>query len=343
MHFPENIPENASFLRKEGIYMIRVDLITGFLGSGKTTFIKKYAQYWISQGEKVGILENDYGAVNVDMLLLQSLRGQSCELEMVAGGCDADCHRRRFKTKLISMAMTGYNRVIIEPSGLFDMDEFFDALREEPLENWYEIGSVITVLEAKRDKNLSETEEYFLLSQLFNAGTILLSKQDKASPGDLAETMEYLAEASQKLGTRRALTDLVVDKPWEALEPSDYEAMAASGYQLSSYVKKLTSIEEAGFMTVYLLEHGMREDTLRALVAKLYSDETYGQVHRIKGFFLDEAGSWYELNATRAELSIEPIPVGQEVLIIIGHNLDEDGIKTKIANSYGNEERNPVI
>ena len=106
---------------------IKIDLITGFLGSGKTTFIRKYVEYLIKNGERVGILENDYGAVNVDMMLLSDLRGPSCEIEMIAGGCCYDCHVRRFKTKLISMAMSGYTRVIVEPSGIFDTDEFFEA------------------------------------------------------------------------------------------------------------------------------------------------------------------------------------------------------------------------
>ena len=114
--------------------MVKIDLITGFLGSGKTTFIKKYAKYLIDSGKNIGILENDYGAVNVDMMLLQDLMGDQCELEMVSGGCDKDCHRRRFKTKLIAMGMCGYDRVIVEPSGIFDVDEFFDALREDPLD-----------------------------------------------------------------------------------------------------------------------------------------------------------------------------------------------------------------
>ena len=109
--------------------MIKIDLITGFLGSGKTTFLKKYAAYLLDQGLHIGILENDYGAVNVDMMLLQNIQGENCDLFMVAGGCDPDCHKRRFKTKLISMGMTGYDRVIIEPSGIFDMDEFFDGKR----------------------------------------------------------------------------------------------------------------------------------------------------------------------------------------------------------------------
>ena len=91
----------------------------------------------------------DHGAVNVDMPLLQELRAGACELEMLAGGCDADCHRRRFRTKLIAMGMSGYDRVLIEPSGVFDMDEFFDTLREAPLDRWYEPGNVLTVVDAR--------------------------------------------------------------------------------------------------------------------------------------------------------------------------------------------------
>ena len=57
--------------------MISIDLITGFLGSGKTTFIKKYAKYLIDQGKNIGILENDFGAVNVDAMLLQEILGDN--------------------------------------------------------------------------------------------------------------------------------------------------------------------------------------------------------------------------------------------------------------------------
>ena len=114
--------------------MIKIDLITGFLGSGKTSFLKIYARYLIGKGHKIGILVNDYGAVNVDTMLLSELEGDNCGLESVAGACDSDCHQRRFKTKLIALAMSGYDRVLIEPSGVFDVDEFFDSLYEEPHE-----------------------------------------------------------------------------------------------------------------------------------------------------------------------------------------------------------------
>ncbi len=76
-----------------------------------------------------------------------------------------------FKTKLIAMGMCGYDRVIVvEPSGIFDVDEFFDALREEPLDRWYEVGNVIAIVDANLEEHLSEEAEYILASEVANAG-----------------------------------------------------------------------------------------------------------------------------------------------------------------------------
>lgn len=84
----------------------------------------QYAEHLIQQGQRIAILENDFGAVNVDMVMLQDLKCENCQLEMIAGGGDPCCHKRRFKTQLISLGMQHFDRVIIEPSGIFDMDEF---------------------------------------------------------------------------------------------------------------------------------------------------------------------------------------------------------------------------
>ncbi len=149
---------------------VKIDLITGFLGAGKTTFLLRYARYLLAQGQKLGILVYDHGAMNVDLPLLNGLRGENCELETLAGGCGPDCHRRRFRTRLIAMAMCGYDRVVIEPSGVFDMDEFFDTLQEAPLDRQYELGSVIAVVDAKTDGDFSPEEDFFLASQTACAG-----------------------------------------------------------------------------------------------------------------------------------------------------------------------------
>jgi len=177
--------------------MVKIDLITGFLGSGKTTFIKKYAKYLIDNGVNIGILENDYGAVNVDMMLLKDLEGENCELEMIAGGCDAECHRRRFRTKLIAMGMCGYDRVIVEPSGIYDVDEFFDVLRDDPIDRWYEIGNVITVVDAKLEPELSDQADYLLASEAANAGCIVLSRSQEAEDEEIENTVAHLNHAVQ--------------------------------------------------------------------------------------------------------------------------------------------------
>ena len=156
--------------------MVQVDLITGFLGSGKTTFLRKYVQYLVAQGHNVCILENDFGAVNVDAMLLQDLIGDNCDLETISGGCDCDTHQRRMRTKLISMAMRGFDRVVIEPSGIFDVDEFYDILRDEPLDRWYRLGSVIAIVDAKLESELSPQADYLLASEAASAGLVVMSR-----------------------------------------------------------------------------------------------------------------------------------------------------------------------
>ena len=147
----------------------------------KTTFLRRYAAWWAEQGVKVCVLENDFGAVNVDAMLLQDLEAQGVELETISGGCDCDTHQRRMRTKLISMAMRGFERVIVEPSGIFDVDEFFDVLRDEPLDRWYQLGNVIAIVDALLPEELSPQAEYILASESAWAGSVLLSRCQLAS------------------------------------------------------------------------------------------------------------------------------------------------------------------
>ena len=305
--------------------MIKVDLITGFLGSGKTTFLKKYARYFMSQGKRVGILENDYGAVNVDMLLLNELRGENCELEMVAGGCDADCHRRRFKTKLIAMAMSGYDRVIIEPSGIFDVDEFFDVIREEPLDRWYDTGNVITIVDARLEDNLSEDSDFFLASQIANAGSIVLSRTQLTNQAHIDATISHLKKASELANLKIDVDSLLFTKSWDDLTDADFEKLTNCSYASRSYIKKITT-DDSGYKTVYFLELPLSKDNLESKISTLMTDSTFGDVLRAKGFF-KEQDSWYQFNATRNEFELTEMPVGQEVFIVIGENLSEAKIK----------------
>ena len=303
--------------------MVKIDLITGFLGSGKTTFIKKYARYLLGQGLNIGILENDFGAVNVDMMLLKDLEGDHCELEMVSGGCDADCHRRRFKTKLIAMGMCGYDRVIVEPSGIFDMDEFFDILREEPLDQWYEIGSVIAVVDVGLDCGQSEAADYLLASEAAGAGCIVLSKVKNVSAEQTEAVKAHLEQAMKKVGCRRSLFGHIIASDWEQFTEEDYQRLMNCGYEPASYRKTDAA---AAFDSLFFMNLELTAEELKERTARLFEEPGCGHILRVKGFVKAEDGRWLELNATRREQTLAVSPDGQEVLIVIGEQLSKETI-----------------
>ena len=309
--------------------MVKIDLITGFLGSGKTTFIKKYAKYLIDQGLNIGILENDFGAVNVDMMLLQDIAGEKCTLEMVAGGCDKDCHRRRFRTKLIAMGMCGYDRVLIEPSGIFDMDEFFDALHESPLDRWYEIGNVITVVDAMLEENLSEDAEFILASEVANAGIVLLSKAQEAAETDIERTKAHLNKAMEFVHCDRRFGKEIFAKDWNKLSDADFKRIQSAGYVGADYEKKDIAEEDA-FQSLYFMNLTMPVEKLEEKVKQIFNDKECGNIFRIKGFMQLKPDQWIELNATHQNITIQPIKKGQEIFIVIGEKLNKEKITTNL-------------
>lgn len=302
----------------------KVDLVTGFLGAGKTTFIKKYARYLIDKGCKIGVLENDFGAVNVDMLLLQDLLSDNCDLEMVSAA-DKDCHRRRFKTKLIAMGMRGLDRVIVEPSGIYEADEFFDVLREEPLDNWYEIGSVITIADACLDTNLSEASDYLLASQLSEAGIVLMSRCQEASQQEMADTLEHLAAVQKKFRCHRMTKPEIIMKDWSELTDDDMEKIANCGYEPDSY-EKLWFDQDKAYTSLYFMNMKLPDNAMEETIRKLMSDRDCGKIFRVKGFMQNEEGKWLEFNATHKNITVQHIERGQAVFIVIGEGLDKERI-----------------
>lgn len=313
--------------------MVKIDLITGFLGSGKTTFIKKYAQYLLDRGFNIGILENDFGAVNVDMMMLQELRGDRCELEMISGGCDKETHRRRFRTKLISMGMCGYDRVLVEPSGIYDIDEFFDVLRDEPLDRWYEIGSVITVVDATLNEHLSEASEFLLASETADAGCVFLTRMDLASPETADSVKAHLNRALETNGCKRKLGKEVIAKSWDEMTQTDFEQIMNSGYRTEICRKPDYDVEEV-FRSLYFLDLHKTSEELRSIAKCLLSDTACGHIFRIKGFANENEG-WTEINAARNEITIRPVQEGQDVLIVIGEHLQKEKIESIIYTTPG--------
>ena len=263
------------------------------------------------------------------MMLLQDIAGEKCTWEMVAGGCDKDCHRRRFRTKLIAMGMCGYDRVLIEPSGIFDMDEFFDALHESPLDRWYEIGNVITVVDAMLEENLSEDAEFILASEVANAGIILLSKVQKAAETDIERTKAHLNKAMESVHCDRRFEKEIFAKDWNKLSDADFKKIQSAGYVGADYEKKDIAEEDA-FQSLYFMNLTMPVEKLEEKVKQIFNDKECGNIFRIKGFMQTKSDQWIELNATHQNITIQPIKEGQEIFIVIGEKLNKEKITTNL-------------
>ena len=270
--------------------MVQVDLITGFLGAGKTTFLRRYAAWWAGQGVKVCVLENDFGAVNVDAMLLQDLEAQGVELETI--------------------------------SGIFDVDEFFDVLRDEPLDRWYQLGNVIAIVDAFLPEELSPQAEYILASESAWAGSVLLSRCQLASEAQKQGAEAHLARALEACKCSRKFgPEEIIARDWADLTADDMARIAKCGYRQAS-CEKLHFDEHDAFTSAYFLELGLPRAQLEKNIPSLFTDPACGRVLRVKGFVEDD-GRWYELNAAAAGLTAAPIPQGQQVLIVIGEGLDK--------------------
>ena len=310
--------------------MVQVDLITGFLGAGKTTFLRRYVRWLVAQGHNVCILENDFGAVNVDAMLVQDLLGPGCDIETVSGGCDCDTHQRRMRTKLIAMAMRGFDRVVVEPSGIFDVDEFFDILRDDPLDRWYTIGNVIAVVDAFLPEELSPQAEYLLASETLNAGCILLSRAQLAEPARQQAACAHLERALEAAhASRRFAPEEIMTKDWNAFTEADLAQIASCGYRQAS-CEKLHFDEHEAFSSLCFLEQHLTLEELKAAADRLFHTPDCGRVLRVKGFAPTTEGGWLELNATAAGQTLAPIPQGQDVLIVIGEELKKEAVAAQL-------------
>ena len=206
------------------------------------------------------------------------------------------------------------------------VDDFLDALNEDPLDKWYQIGNVITVVNAKLESELSDMSEYLLASEAAHAGAVVLSRAEEATKEEIKATVTHLNRALEKVRCDRRLDQEIIRKGSLALTDEDFAKLQQCGYVQENY-QKMDFTEENSFDTVYVMERQMPVEKILAGMKKIFADPSCGAVFRIKGFMQEENGSWIEGNATRHELKKQPIKEGQEILIVIGEGLQEAAIR----------------
>lgn len=140
--------------------------------------------------------------------------------------------------------------------------------------------------------------------------------------------------------SRRFAPEEIITKDWARLTDADLAAIAACGCRQAS-CEKLHFDEHEAFSSLCFLEQHLTLQQLQAAADHLFADAACGHVLRVKGFAPDPQGTtgWLELNATAAGRTLEPIPQGQDVLIVIGEGLDKAAIEARLKAEFSTQKQ----
>ena len=171
--------------------MTKIDIISGFLGAGKTTFIKKLLKEAIA-GEKVVLIENEFGEIGIDGGFLQDA---GIEIREMNSGCIC-CSLVGDFGKSLAEVLNTYtpDRVIIEPSGVGKLSDVMKAVCDVAGEIDVKLNGSITVVDAQKCKMYMKNFGEFFNNQIENAGMIVLSRTDVANADKVAQAVEMIRE-----------------------------------------------------------------------------------------------------------------------------------------------------
>ena len=169
--------------------MVKIDIISGFLGAGKTTLIKKLLKDGF-QGEQVVLIENEFGEIGIDGGFLKEAGIQIREMN---SGCICCSLVGDFGTSLKEV-FTKYNpdRILIEPSGVGKLSDVIKAVQGVQDEVDIKLNSYTTVVDAKKCKMYMKNFGEFFDNQIQYAGAIIMSRTDIATEKKVQESLELL-------------------------------------------------------------------------------------------------------------------------------------------------------
>ncbi len=201
--------------------MTRIDVISGFLGAGKTTLIKKLLDETF-KGEKIVLIENEFGEIGIDGGFLKDAGVQITEMN---SGCIC-CSLVGDFGQALKQVINDYapDRVIIEPSGVGKLSDVAKAVVHAGEEVPMELGSAVAVVNAPRCKVCLKNFGEFFTDQVEHAGTILLSRTQTMTAEKVAEVVELLRQHNP--------TAPIITTPWDQLT-ADQICSAMEGHTLA--------------------------------------------------------------------------------------------------------------
>ncbi len=327
--------------------MTKVDIISGFLGAGKTTFIKQLIDQ-VFAGEKLVLIENEFGEIGIDGGFLKDAGVQINELN---SGCIC-CTLVGDFTKALKQVIDDYapDRVMIEPSGVGKLSDIVKAVEKVKEIADIEIDGRITVVDGKKAKMYMKNFGEFFKDQVAHASTIVISRTQLMTDAQVEDCVHMLREENPDA--------TIISTPWSQLSKDAIKRALDHGTELedlleTKYADQYASSEEEeeeeehhhhhdhehhhhhhdheghdadDIFTSWGKEtaHKYTDEELDLIVKGLSEAEGYGTILRAKGIISMADGSWKQFDLVPEEYELrdsDPDYTGR--ICVIGTDLNE--------------------
>ena len=202
--------------------MTKVDIISGFLGAGKTTLISKLLKEALKD-EQVVLIENEFGEIGIDGGFLKD---SGVEIREMNSGCICCSLVGDFGTSLKEVVDKYHpDRIIIAPSGVGKLSDVIKAVKDLHIENEIRLNSASTVADASKVKVYMKNFGEFFNNQIEHAGTIILSRTQNVSEDKLKKAIELIRTVNENAH--------IITTPWDDLE----------GTQILGAMENVTNLE----------------------------------------------------------------------------------------------------
>lgn len=329
---------------------MKIDIISGFLGAGKTTLIKRLLKTRITN-EQVVLIENEFGEVSVDTDFLADTK---IEIKELSQGCICCSLFGDFSKSLNEVVERFHpDRIVIEPSGVGKLSDIIHAVCDAGLEA--NLNSLVCMVDASKAKLYSKNFGEFFLDQIKAAHTIILTRTEKVTEEKVGEALEIIRNHNENavvvttpllqlqdeelLTAYEGVTDNFMQELIHSLEIDhhhDHEEECGCGHHHHDHEEEcgcghhhhhhdadeiFTSV---GFETVK--KYNLSK--LNTVLEEMANGE-HGIIVRAKGVLCDENQQWFQFNLTPDEVLIEPCkpcPIGK--ICVIGSKIDKEKIKS---------------
>ena len=327
-------------LRLEEKTMTKIDVVSGFLGAGKTTLIKKLLKEALD-GSKTVLIENEFGEIGIDGGFLKEA---GIEIKEMNSGCICCSLVGDFGTSLKEV-VTKYDpdRILIEPSGVGKLSDVIKAVQGVQDEVDIKLNSYTTVVDAKKCKMYMKNFGEFFDNQIQYAGAIIMSRTDIASEKKVQESLELLRSLNKDAAIittpienldGKKLVEVMehpVSLEQEMLEEEhehhhhdhDHDCCCGHDHDHHHHHHADDVFTSWGKETV----HKYTEEELDYLLKALSETTSYGTILRSKGIIQMTDGSWKQFDLVPEEYEVregQPDYTGR--ICVIGTDLKEDDL-----------------